>query len=190
MKTTKTALPLAALLILAAATASLAAAAGPQSLPDPARAAAAFERLRQLEGAWIGSSTRGWEEQVTYRVLAKGSAVLSTSYFRDNPEENMATIYHMDGDRLMLTHYCEAGNQPRMVATRISPDGREIDFTFLDATNLASPGAGHMASAVYRFHDDGTFTSRWSFHKEGEEVWAEDIRHQRRAADGKAPGSP
>jgi len=106
--------------------------------------------------------------------------VLEESSFRESPEESMVTLFHLDGDRLMLTHYCEAGNQPRMVATAISPDAREVVFTLLDVTNLSSPDAGHMGRAEFRFHDDGTFTSRWSFLKGGEEVWAEDVRHQRR----------
>ena len=47
------------------------------------------------------------------------------------------TVFHLDGDRLILTHYCMAGNQPRMQATSYDAKKGEIRFQFLDATNLA-----------------------------------------------------
>jgi hypothetical protein len=148
----------------------------------------AFERLKGLEGRWQAKSTRGWSESAEYRVIAKGSAVLEYSFFADSPADEMATVFHLDGGRLMLTHYCEAGNQPRMLATRIAADAREVQFTLLDITNLSSPDAGHMDHVEFRFHDDGTFTSRWSFHRGGKEVWGERIAHRRLpGGDGLAP---
>jgi len=63
---------------------------------------------------------------------------------------------------LLLTHYCDAGNQPRMLAT-ISPDGKTITFNFLDATNLQSSQGGHMQSAVFNFIDSEHHTETWNF---------------------------
>ena len=48
----------------------------------------------------------------------------------------MVTLYHMDGDPMMLTHYCLAKNQPRMAAIEIGEDGGEVTFEFLDGTSL------------------------------------------------------
>jgi len=77
--------------------------------------------------------------------------------------------FHMDGDRLLLTHYCEAGNQPRMSATA-SPDGKTITFNFLDATNLISPDAGHMHRVVFTFVDANHHTEDWQFLDHGKEM--------------------
>jgi len=55
----------------------------------------------------------------------------------------MISVYHLDGDRLILTHYCEVGNQPRMQATSFDPKSNEIDFNFLDATNMPIPTPTH-----------------------------------------------
>ena len=55
----------------------------------------------------------------------------------------MLSLFYVDGDRLLMTHFCPSGNQPRMQAT-ISPDLKTISFDFLDATNLPDPQTGHM----------------------------------------------
>jgi len=147
---------------------------------DEARAA--FERIRKLEGEWEEKSTNGWAGVKVMEVIASGSAVLATSRIDPHQGENdsMATVFHMDGDKLMLTHYCVAGNQPRLRATSIREDGRRIEFSFQDATNLASPKAGHMHGAVFTLESDDRYRARWSFYKDGREQWMEDIVHIRR----------
>ena len=62
----------------------------------------------------------------------------------------MITMFHMDGSRLLMTHYRGAGNQPRMTGT-LSPDGKSVTFDFLDATNL-SPRNPATWSASARRH--------------------------------------
>lgn len=152
-----------------------------------ADAAAAFDRLKSLAGAWNGTSTKGWSERSEYRVLAGGSAVLHTS-FDAHPGEAMATLFHLDGDRLLLTHYCMAKNQPRLRLTAIDDGGATLDFTFLDATNLKSRDAGHMDRLKIRFADADRFTSRWTWYQDGKESWMEEIRNERVA--GATPRNP
>ncbi|MGH9868218.1 MAG: hypothetical protein ACREAA_08655 [Candidatus Polarisedimenticolia bacterium] len=137
-----------------------------------------FAKLRSLEGEWNGASTRGWTDRVTFRSIAEGSVIVSTS-FEAHPGETMMTMYHMDGSRLILTHYCVAKNQPRLVATSISADGRRADFTFLDATGIPTRDAGHMDRAVFEFQDDDHFSSKWTWYQNGEERWMEEIKYTR-----------
>jgi hypothetical protein len=144
------------------------------SAPPPGDARAAFERIKQLEGSWEGRSTKGWVETLRYQVIAGGSAVLETS-FEAHPGEEMATVFHMDGDRLVLTHYCVAKNQPRLEATSISDGGRRVVFTFKDGGNIPTRDKGHMDSAVYTFDGTDRVTSRWSWYEAGKEKWFEDI---------------
>ncbi len=152
--------------------------AAEEAAPAIPQSAAAFERIKNLSGVWRGRSTKGWENRVTIDVIAGGSVVRSTS-FDAHPGETMLTLYHMDGDRLMLTHYCVARNQPRMVATRFEDGGNRIAFDFLDATNLPTPGAGHMHSSILRLVDGDRFTSRWTWFQDGEESWMEEIVYER-----------
>ena len=75
----------------------------------------------------------------------------------------------MDNKRVMATHYCGAGNQPRMQASA-SPDGKTITFNFVDATNLASPDAGHMHRVVITIPDANHHTEDWTFADHGKEM--------------------
>ena len=147
-----------------------------------ARAKAAFEHLQRLAGDWNQTSTRGWEGTTGVQVIAGGSAVLVTSNVGPHPgaDETMATVFHLDGDRLLLTHYCVARNQPRLVATTISPDSRRIEFDFLDGTNMRSPEAGHMRRAVFTIDSSDSYRSRWTFSQNGQERWMEEIVSARR----------
>lgn len=145
---------------------------------DGAKAAELFHRFKSLEGEWMARSTVGWEDKQIYSVLANGSVVMQISEFKDDPEATMATMYHLDGARLMLTHYCAAKNQPRMVASSIDDDGT-VRFTFLDGTNLASRNVGHMDSALIRFVDDDHFSEQWTFYKDGEASWMEEVTYER-----------
>ncbi len=150
----------------------------PKKTSTPESAAAAFERFKKLEGKWNGRSTKGWEEVLTFKTIAGGSVVVETS-FDAHPNETMMTMYHLDGDRLMLTHYCVARNQPRLVATSFSDGGKTVTFTFIDGGNLASRDRGHMDKAVFRFVDDNHATSQWTWYQDGKESWMEEIHLDR-----------
>lgn len=153
--------------------------AGSKSASTPALAHAGFERFKKLEGQWLGRSTKGWEEIVNFKTIAKSSVVVENS-FDAHPNETMMTMFYLDGDRLMLTHYCVARNQPRLEATSFEDDGRTITFTFHDATNLPSRDKGHMDKAVFRFADDDHFSSQWTWYQDGKENWMEEIKCERK----------
>jgi hypothetical protein len=127
------------------------------ALADP-QGATAFEKLKRLEGSWSGKTSDGKAVQVSNRVTAGGSALMSEIM----GHEEMVSMFHMDGDRLLMTHYCAAGNQPRMVAT-LSSDGQTITFDFLDATNLLPSQEGHMERVVFTLIDADHHTEDWQF---------------------------
>jgi hypothetical protein len=147
--------------------------------PPPTAAAAAFERLKTLAGKWSAHSSQGWDGTSTIEVIAGGSAILMKSQIDPHGLETMATLMHLDGDRLLLTHYCIAGNQPRLESTQISPDGSRIELTFRDGTNLPSRDHGHMDSAILELVDTNTYRSRWTWYQDGSERWLEQIEHRR-----------
>jgi hypothetical protein len=124
-----------------------------------------FEELKSLDGYWEGKTPDGQTVEVAYRVTANGSALMSEI----KGKENMISMFNLDGDRVLLTHYCAAGNQPRMVASA-SPDGKTITFDFLDATNLATPDAGRMTRMVLSMPDANHHTEEWIYTDHGKEM--------------------
>jgi hypothetical protein len=124
-----------------------------------------FDHLKSLTGAWEGKASNGNTVKVAFRPTSGGSALLSEIM----GEEDMISMIHMDNDRVLMTHYCGAGNQPRMQA-KMSPDGKTITFTFVDATNLAGPKAGHMDHLVITIPDADHHTEDWTFVQDGKEM--------------------
>src|SRR5262245_61462119 len=139
---------------------ALSPAAAPPAPPTPA--AAALAKLRGLAGEWSGTyewsgaRTGGGTLSVAYAVTGRGSAVIETLIQEGEP--TMTSVYHLDGADLRMTHYCGSQNQPRLKSSRIDPERGEIDFAFVDVTNLASPTAGHVHGAEIRMPDPDHLT--------------------------------
>ncbi len=129
-----------------------------------------FDQLKGLEGNWAGTNSQGQPLQVTFRLTAGGSALMSEIVGHDTDKhgpENMITMFHMDGDRLLMTHYCGAGNQPRMKV--VSSDAKSVSFEFFDGTNIA-PGDGHMQHVTFTQPDADHHIEEWVFLDHGKET--------------------
>jgi len=124
-----------------------------------------FDLLKGMEGNWAGKNQQGQEIQVTFRMTAGGSALMSEIH--GHGPENMITMFHMDGDRLLMTHYCGAGNQPRMKV--ISSDAKSVSFEFFDGTNIG-PGDGHMQHVTFTQPDADHHVEEWVFLDHGKEM--------------------
>jgi DNA-binding transcriptional ArsR family regulator len=150
-------LPTAVLLVLAATSAFSA-----------TEAQKSFDSMRALQGSWTGTTSQGTTVKVTFRITGGDSAIMSE--IEGHGPQNMVSMFHMDGpDKLLMTHYCGAGNQPRMTGSA-SPDGKTLTFTFLDASNLAAPDAGHMQKVVFSMPDADHHVEDWTFLDHGKEI--------------------
>ncbi|HSR50188.1 MAG TPA: hypothetical protein VLV83_05130 [Acidobacteriota bacterium] len=128
----------------------------------------AFEKLKSLEGTWKGTNGQGEEVELTFELTGNGSAVYSRySVNGTEHEHDMATVYHLEGARLMLTHYCAMANQPRMISTS-GLQGNALQFQFLDVGNADASKDGHMHKAAYQFLSDNHFTTDWTWFEGGE----------------------
>ncbi len=147
----------------------------PKSVPTT-EATAAFSRLKSLVGEWEANTSSG-KAHLSYELVSGDTALLE----RDSSDAmpNMVTLYTVDGGRLLLTHYCMAGNQPRMQAKAFNPATGELEFQFLDATNLSSPGAGHMHNAKIRIVDNSHMISEWQFYENGKPKFSEHAEYTR-----------
>ena len=126
-----------------------------------------FDQLKSLAGNWEGKNSRNEPLQVSFKVTANGTAVMSEIAGHG---EDMVTMFHLDGpNKLVLTHYCPSGNQPRMQASA-SPDGKTITFNFTDATSLDSPDAGHMHRVAITVLDANHHIEEWNYVDHGKEM--------------------
>ncbi|HET8824386.1 MAG TPA: hypothetical protein VFM77_04595 [Terriglobales bacterium] len=141
--------------------------------PAPSEAQKSFTEIKTLAGTWKGQVNvnppmKGMENttmEVSMRVTSRGNALvheMKEAGKQDDPTKNdhPLTMFYLDGDKLTLVHYCDAGNRPRMVA-RTSPDGKTVEFDFLDITGNTQ--YGHMQHAVFTVIDANHHTEDWTF---------------------------
>jgi len=156
--------------ILLAAALCLSTAALAEAPPD---AKAAFTSLKTLEGAWEGRLTtdpkvpeipEGANAKVWLRVTSRGNALMHEMKMEGRPDDPITMLY-LDEGRLLLTHYCDAGNRPRMVA-KPSTDGKTVAFEFLDVTGPIQ--YGHMHDAAFTMVDADHHVEEWTFHLAGD----------------------
>jgi hypothetical protein len=133
--------------------------AGP---PVPASEHAAWDRIADaLPGQWR-ATWEGRAVDVSYRLTARGSVLLET--WMPGTSAETITAYHHDGARVMLTHYCAQGNQPRLRLASV--DEGTLVFRRFDATNL-QPDAAALAELVLDL--DGDTLTRTDVYAQGEE---------------------
>jgi hypothetical protein len=125
-----------------------------------------FDKIKSLAGNWGGTAPNGKPAHI-YKVVSGGSAVMES--ITEGSGNQMVTLYYLDGDHLMMTHYCTAGNQPRMGADSSTSSPTAIKFTFVDATNLSGPDAGHMHAHSIIWKDADHVTQYWTWREKGQE---------------------
>ena len=104
---------------------------------------ASFERLKLLVGNWEGTTKEGHKQGISYRLSAGGSVLVET--WALGPNRESVTLYSIDGNDLIATHYCPQGNQPRLQLVD-GNDLHRLDFKFRDGTNLHVKGKSHQYS--------------------------------------------
>jgi hypothetical protein len=122
---------------------AMAAVALPQQMPPKTASAQsdakkAFEKLKTLAGSWQGT-VMGIPINFTIRAASSGTAILHEGDTSEaGPPKHEITMFYVEGDRLLATHYCDAGNRARWEG-KMSPEGKAIEFSFLD---VAGPTRG------------------------------------------------
>ena len=127
-----------------------------------------FEKIKALSGDWEVAPSAGAHDHgpmsgaVSYKVTAGGSAVLETLF--GGSEHEMVTLYYIDGDALVLTHYCMLGNRPHMLA---QPQTEPNKLTFKCADGDKIEAEDHMHQATFTFVDPDHLKTEWVLYKEG-----------------------
>lgn len=116
-----------------------------------------FDRIAAMAGTWEVTVPETPPGTATFTVSSSGSIVREIMF--PGTEHEMTNVYHMDGGTLVMTHYCAAGNQPRMRAR--AEQGDTIRFEF-DSVTDAQPDEHCMATMVLTFVDKDHATAHWS----------------------------
>jgi len=69
-------------------------------------------------------------------------------------------MIYLEGDRLTLVHYCEAGNRPRLVA-RKSPGRKSVEFDFAAISGRREPT--YLHHFVFTIISADHHTEDWTF---------------------------
>lgn len=139
----------------------------------------AFEKFKTLAGSWQGRVTTtppqpgmgdGALTDISLRITSRGNAMvheMKVSGTADDPAryDHPVTMFYLDSDRLLLTHYCDAGNRPRM-SGKMSSDGKTVEFEFLDLSGGTQ--YGHMDHAVFTFIDANHHIEEWTYMMPGD----------------------
>jgi hypothetical protein len=153
-----------------------------QAVDNPAPmsdAQKSFDTMKTLAGTWTAKLTLdppvpemdvNTPSQISMRVTSRGNALVHEMYALGVPDDptrydHPVTMLYLDGDRLTLVHYCDAGNRPRMVA-RTSPDGKTVEFDFVDISGGTQ--RGHMHHAVFTVIDANHHTEDWTYMMPGD----------------------
>src|SRR5215470_13374956 len=118
---------------------------GLQAAGQTSLSAEALDWIKKLAGDWSGSiqwsGARSEQGKIDarYRVTGNGTAIVEDLIQSGTGTPIMTSVYHLDAGNLRMTHYCGAGNQPRLKAGSIDAAQKIIRFDFVDITNLATP---------------------------------------------------
>ena len=151
--------------LLFSAVGMMALVAGAASLAaDKTKSEEAFDRLASLKGEWEGQQD-GVKISLVYTLTANGSALMEE--FRPESGPVMVTMFTVDGDHLIATHYCSAKNQPQMATPAIIDAQRPLAFSLVRVTGLKSADDWHNTGLTVIQEDNDHLTQEWSYQFKG-----------------------
>jgi hypothetical protein len=122
-----------------------------------------LDRIKGLVGTWEGhvATPDGPPGSVRYELTGGGTTVMERLF--PGTAHEMMTVYHLDGDRLLATHYCAMGNQPVMKLEKAT--AQELSFGFVGGTNMDAAKDVHIHSGRIRFVEGGKLESEWDVYE-------------------------
>jgi hypothetical protein len=128
---------------------------------EKSNSALAFEHLTSLVGQWTGVQD-GVDITLIYTLTADGSTLMEE--FRPAKGPMMMTMFTVDGDHLIATHYCSAGNQPQMVTHPITePQNTTLVFSLVHITGMNTSEDWHNTGLEVLFDDADHLTQKWTY---------------------------
>jgi hypothetical protein len=129
---------------------------------EPVNAADAFAHLKALAGTWSGHAMTpdGPPASVSYRLTAGGTAVMET-LFGDTPHE-MLTVYTLNGNDIVATHFCLADNQPVMKLDKAQSTPDRLVFSFVSVAGEHAKDHPHVHNGYLHFIGNEQLEAMWT----------------------------
>jgi hypothetical protein len=122
----------------------------PKPATTPSAAKTTLEKLKTLAGSWQGK-IMDIPISFSIRAASSGTAVVHEGNTEGGgPPNHEITMFYIDGERLLSTHYCDAGNRSHLEG-KMSPDGKTIKFSFLEV--VGSKKGGYLKDMAFTLVD-------------------------------------
>lgn len=127
---------------------------------------AEFDKLKGLIGKWKGTADmHGKSSEVTntFELTSGGTAILEKVCAGSDHE--MVSMYCSEGGKLIMTHYCSVGNQPKMRLMKSTDDS--LVFSMKGTSGIGSAKETHMHAMTITWKDKDHITEDWSMYMDG-----------------------
>ena len=105
----------------------------------PSDAKKMFDKMKAMEGSWQGK-IMGISINITIRLASSGTAILhEATTDGGGPPNHEITMFYVEGDRFLATHFCDGGNRARFEG-KMSPDEKTSEFNLVDVTGNTKGG--------------------------------------------------
>ena len=134
---------------------------------DPALREPLFATVTALEGRWEGTATmEGEEVELVHEFAVSSAGSVVHEVMGPGSAFEMTNMYSLDGNGLVMTHYCAAGNQPHMRATAM--DGNRLAFRSEGVSDYKASDEHYMGEMTLVVVDTDTIEQHWkAFDREG-----------------------
>lgn len=141
-------------------------------------------KMRSLAGTWRGEVVNSPVEKekgarVIYESVSGGQAVMERLLMGTDESTEMVSMYHQQGDQLMMTHYCSSNTQPRLRTNGYPRDLSEFKFDFVDSTNILKANWMNIVSLTLQFPEKDRLRQTWRSHDSRERPVVLELRRVR-----------
>ncbi len=129
-----------------------------------------YEQLKSLAGEWEAELPGFGKMTSSVRIVSNGKAIEETI---GTPADNEMSIYTLDGDSILITHFCAMtsdGHQVRLRTRPLAGEPNHLQFVFAGATNLRSKAAPHMRRVLMTIVDHDHYSEKWTKTESGKET--------------------
>jgi hypothetical protein len=135
-----------------------------------AQSAEAYAQLKSLAGEWEADLPGFGKMTSSVRLVSNGRAIQEII---GTPADNEVSIYTLNADKILLTHYCAMtpdGHQVRLQTPKLSSTLNRLEFSFVSATNLHNKAAPHMRRVVMLIADRDHYSEKWTKTENGKDT--------------------